>query len=376
MKIQFIAPSIEGSHDWPGRTAPPLAQAAADGGHTVTLLHTGKTADEKVTGKLHVQQFARGRPEFLCPSRDLARFLTSSAAACDVIHHYGVGLRPLYHAARKARTDRVPLVVSPRGTLAPWRQHGYRRIGAQLFVHPRALASIAGWHALSTAEAADIKAAGFTQPVVVVPDGVALPSEVSLVGSREHWHKLCPRCSNRPTALFHGRLHSRKRVLELIDLWLENAPPEWILLIAGSNDEYTRVELRDYVHRTIGDDRIVIEDSAGHPAPYAAANLYLVPALKESFGHSTGQALAAGIPVLTTVASPWQGFETAGAGWRVGWDDFATALKSALNEDLGALKARGMKGRQWIDAHHSWNCAAAAMVPFYDQLRNRPARLA
>ncbi|HEY0966816.1 MAG TPA: glycosyltransferase [Opitutaceae bacterium] len=371
MKILAIAPSLEGRHGWPGRTAKPLAIAQAEAGHTLTLLHTGHAASEVSEHGVQLRQFKRHRPESLCRAPDLARFLATSAASCDVVHHYGIGLRTLHDAAAKCRRDRVPLIVSPRGTFAGWRRSRSRRLMASLFVHPGALARVSGWHALSTAEAEDIKALGFTQPILVAPDGIASPTAVSLLGAREHWHKLCPACAGRPTALFHGALHSRKRILELIDLWLEVSPPDWLLLIAGTNDQYNRTELRDYVSRVLGQGRIAIEASEGHPPPYAAANLFLMPAVSESLARSTGQALAAGVPALVTDTSPWTGFETAGAGWRVAWEQFAPTLKSALTEGLAGLEARGQAARAWITEHHSWKRSAESLTAFYTQFGGR-----
>ncbi|GAB1490108.1 hypothetical protein MASR2M8_25660 [Opitutaceae bacterium] len=371
MRILTIAPSLEGRHGWPGRTAKPLALAMSEAGHTVTLLHTGHAASEQTDRGLQLRQFKRRRPESLCRSPDLNRFLSTSAAGCDLVHHYGIGLRTLQYAAAKSRRDRVPLIVSPRGMLAHWSRSRSHRLFAGLAAHPGAFAQVGGWHALSTAEADDLKALGLKQPIQVAPDGIACATSVSLAGAREHWHKLCPACAGRPTALFHGTLHSRKRVLELIDLWLEFSPPEWLLLIAGTNDQYKRVDLRDYVSRVLGQGRVAIEASEGHPPPYAAANLFLMPAIKESLARSTGQALAAGVPALVTDTSPWNGFAGAGAGWRVSWEQFGPTLRIALTEGLDQLEARGQAARAWIAEHHSWKHAAGLLADFYTKLSAR-----
>lgn len=371
MKIVAIAPSLEGRHGWPGRTARPLAVAMTELGHAPMLLHTGRTAAEESDRGVQLRQFRRRRPESLCRAPDLAHFLATAAANCDVVHHFGIGLRTLYYAAAKSRRERVPLIVSPRGTLAGWQRNRSHRLASSWLVHPGAVSQVTGWHALSTAEADDLKALGFNQPILIVPDGISSPTPVNLIGAREHWHKLCPSCAGRPTALFHGALHSRKRVLELIDLWLEVAPPEWLLLISGTNDQYNRAELRDYVSRVLGQGRVAIEASEGHPPPYAAANLFLMPAVRESLARSTGQALAAGVPTLTTDASPWVGLENAGAGWRVPWDLFAPTLRTALAEGLQGLDERGQAARSWIAEQHSWRRCAESLAAFYAQLGAR-----
>lgn len=371
MNLLFIAPSLEGRHGWPGRTARPLAAALAANGQAVTLLHTGRAASEENDRGVRIRQFKRRWPEALCRSPDLARFLATPEAACDAVHLYGASLRTLHYAAAKAQRDRVPLIVSPRGTLSQDKPSARGRFLANLLVHPGALARVKGWHVLSRGEEEELKALGLRQPILVAPDGVDTPSPLAIGSAREHWHKLCPACALRPTALFHGALTSRKRILELIDLWLAVAPREWLLLIAGANDEYTRADLRDYVSRVLGGDRVAIESSEGHPAPYAAANLFLMPAVRESLARSTGQALAAGLPVITTDTSPWSGFDQAGAGWRTPWEEFGSVLKAALAEGLGALESRGQSARAWISAQHSWKHSASQLAEFYIRLGAR-----
>lgn len=369
MKIAHLAPSLDGRHGWPGRSARPLATAMAAAGHATTLLATARLADEGREGGIMVRRFKRGRPEAFCASSALARHLRSPLADYEVLHHHGVGLRTLHHAAGKARRDRMPLVVSPRGLIGLWQRDWRPRRLAEWIVHPRAFSAVAGWHAASEGEAAELRTFGCRQPICVAPDGVSLPSPVSLLGAREHWHKLCPRCAGRPTALFHGRLHSGKRVLELIDLWLETAPAEWLLLIVGPRDEYSAGELRSYVHRAIASDRVAVEDGRDHPPPYAAANLFLMPARRETFGRATGNALAAGLPALVTPGSPWAGIATAEAGWCAPWEDFGPALRRALDESPVTLEARGQRARAWIEATHSWAKSAETLAAFYAELR-------
>jgi glycosyltransferase involved in cell wall biosynthesis len=49
----------------------------------------------------------------------------------------------------------------------------------------------------------------------------------------------------------------------------------------------------------------------------SAHHLLLFPTLGENFGHVILEALVAGIPVLTSDRTPWDGLEAAGAGWTV-----------------------------------------------------------
>lgn len=54
---------------------------------------------------------------------------------------------------------------------------------------------------------------------------------------------------------------------------------------------------------------------------YASADLFLNPSASENFGHTIFESLAAGTPVLTGLATPWNGLEESCAGFNVSSDD-------------------------------------------------------
>ena len=372
MRLCHIVPSLEGRHGGPSKSVRALANALAGVGGPVELLTTREAGQESPSGERDaatIRTFPRVRPRWLSRSPELRRHLAGTG--CDLVHHHSVWLLTLRYAHEAARQQRVPLVISPRGMLSGWayRHRRWRKRLAEQWVHPGAFTEAAGWHATSEQEAADIRTLGFNQPVCVAPNGVTVPPEVILNEAREHWHRHCPACTGRPTALFYGRFHSKKRVLELIDLWMQHAPAEWLLLLVGIPEEYSISQLRDYVYRSLGGDRIVIEDGSVHPAPYAAANLFLLPSHNENFGMVIAEALAAGVPALVTDGTPWQDLNNQGAGWCVPWEDYGVTLGRVLKEELASLQAHGRRAREWVGATFSWEQSAERLAGFYDTLR-------
>ncbi len=371
MRLCHIVPSLEGRHGGPSKSVRALANALAGVGGPVELLTTREAGQESPSGgrdAATIRTFPRVTPRWLSRSPELRRHLATTD--CDLVHHHSVWLLTLRYAHEAARRQRLPLVISPRGMLSGWayRHRRWRKRLAEQWVHPGAFTGAAGWHATSEQEAADIRALGFNQPVCVAPNGVTVPSEVILNGAREHWHRHCPAIAGRPTALFYGRFHSKKRLLELIDLWMQHAPAEWMLLLVGIPEEYSITQLRDYVYRSLGGDRIVIEDGSGRPAPYAAANLFLLPSHNENFGMVIAEALAAGVPALVTDGTPWQDLNNQGAGWCVPWEDYGVTLGRVLKEELTSLQAHGRRAREWVGATFSWERSAERLAGFYDTL--------
>jgi glycosyltransferase involved in cell wall biosynthesis len=259
--------------------------------------------------------------------------------------------------------------------MAPWawRHHRWKKCLAGRFVHRGALAAVAGWHATSEAEAGDIRRLGFRQPVCVAPNGVTPPSAAEASAAREFWLKHCPDLSDRPAALFYSRFHPMKRVIEIIDLWLDHAPASWLLLLVGIPEEYSVRALREYVYRAGGEERVAVFDGTDRPPPYAVAELMLLPSHSENFGLVVAEALSHGLPVLATDTTPWRELEARGAGLCVPWENFGPALAGLLGEGTERLRARSAAARAWAQAEFAWEKSAATLAAFYEGLRARLA---
>jgi glycosyltransferase involved in cell wall biosynthesis len=370
MRIAQIVPSLEEQHGGPSKSVHHLAAALAALGHDVDLLATrpDATAEPAQAGRLRVLQFRRDRPATLCPSAALREHLQRQAYDC--LHHHSLWLRTLHYARRAARADGAPLVISPRGMLSEWawRHHRWKKWLASRLVHPGALTYARGWHATSAAEVDDIRRHGFQQPVCVAANGVEPPSAEELTRAHEVWSQLCPAVTTRPVALFYSRFHRKKRLLELLDVWLTTAPADWLLLVVGIPQEYAVAELSDYARDRSGGDRIAVFDGQGRPPPYGVASLFLLPSHTENFGLVIAEAMAWGVPVLVTDTTPWADVSSRNAGWCVPWAGYPDALRAALREPADRLEQRGACARDWVLSRFSWAQAARPLEEFYRRL--------
>lgn len=372
MRIVQIVPSLAERHGGPSRSVRALAHHLARGGDQVELLATSAPGDAALATAADaaaVRIFPRVWPEWVVRSPALRAHLAN--AKFDCVHHHSLWLRTLGYAADAARRRNAPLVISPRGMMTAWawRHRRARKQLAEWLIHPGAFARAAGWHATSTEEADDIRRLGFSQPVCVAPNGVGIPDETGLADARRAWHELCPATARRPVALFYSRLHRKKRVRELIDLWLSVPRGDWLLLLVGTEEEYSAGTLGAEIERRGAADRVAIHDGAGRPPPYAVASLFLLPSHSENFGLVIAEALAAGVPALVTDTTPWTGLAAAEAGWCVPWHDFAPALATALATPPASLAAAGRNGRAWMARDFSWEKSALVLHQFYRQLR-------
>lgn len=376
MKSCHIVPSLESRHGGPSKSVLGLATALAGRGDIVELLTTNPAeVGLQSRGNLTIRTFHRDWPTAVCASAGLRAYLKTATA--DVVHHHSIWLRTLHYAHQAARRSGAAFVVSPRGMMDPWawRHNPRKKAFARALIHPGAFEAVDGWHATSEGEADDLRELGFRQPVCVAPNGVAVPSSGDLAAAAEHWHKMEPSSTRRPVALFYSRFHQKKRLLELIDLWLDSGPKDWLLLVVGIPEDYTPRMIEDYVLRAGHAGRVRAYDGAGHPPPYAIASLFLLPSHGENFGLSIAEALASGVPAVVTDTTPWSGLNRIGAGWCVPWPEFGNAVCEATSEGTDSLRRRGVIGRDWVLRDFSWVSTARILSDFYAGLRERAPAL-
>ena len=292
----------------------------------------------------------------------------------DIIHHHGLWMVPGIYARRTANRLGLPLVISPRGMLDPWSlERGIvRKAVAAMAYERRNLRAARLIHATSDREAEAIRRYGLTQPIAVIPNGVAMPDDCA-VTSPESLEARFPRLKNRRWLLYMGRLHPKKGLDMLLEAWRMLAPdfPEWHLVIAGPDLVGHGAELE----ATVAGDRRLRESITfagmleGSPKRSALdhAELFVLPTRAENFGIAVAEALAHGVPVVTTTTAPWFDLVTRECGWWVSPESraIAEALRSAMKRTPGELQAMGERGRHYAAEQFSWDSIGARMADVY-----------
>ena len=385
--VLHVIASIDPRHGGPSRTVPALAAAQAALGAKVALAtltpedpsvirHVGAVASLGTAFDVrHFPPAPGPLGRHFCFSAGLARHLASTPAR--VIHTHGLWLRPLHHAARAARLHRAPLVLAPRGMLEPWAltHHAWKKRLAAALLHPGAVARVAGWHATAETEAAALRAlpawlrAPSAAPVCVAPNGIDAPDPAAAAPARSAWLAAYPQLHDTRVALFYGRLHRKKRVAELIELWRSAPRPGWTLLVAGIPGDHGVDELRALAPAAGAASPVVVADGATLPQPYALADLFLLPSHSENFGQAVAEALAAGVPALVTDTLPWRELDSVRAGRCVAWSDYPSALAALLALPPAELAALGAAGRSWVLRTFSWSASARRLLEFCPTLR-------
>ena len=271
---------------------------------------------------------------------------------------------PNVAAGWAAARARKPLVVSPRGMLAP-AALAFSRLKKRAFwrlLQGPAIRRAACLHATSEQEYEEIRAFGLTNPVAIIPNGIDLPELIA--------EQTASTPADR-VVLSLGRIHPKKGLDRLVRAWatIEAGHPGWRLRIIGPGEAGHDDELRALA-AALGLARVSIEGPVYGDAKFAAyrdADVFVLSTLNENFGLTVAEALASGTPAISTRGAPWSGLEAQGCGWWIdhGVDPLAASMANAMAMPREALQAMGAKGRSWMARDFSWDRVARDTVTVY-----------
>jgi glycosyltransferase involved in cell wall biosynthesis len=377
MNVIHTVNSLRADHGGPSRSVTALCDALARQGTGVEIVTHRQGAEEgesvlpseEVT--THFIEREPGYRAFLPLGNRFANTVENAVDSTSVVHNHGLWLPSNHAATRAAQRARCPLVVSARGMLSAWAL-GFNRSKKRLAWHiyqRRDLRHADLLHATSEAEVADIRRVKLRQPIALIPNGVAIP-EVSRSGPSEQTVR---------RALFLSRLHPVKGLMNLVEAWAVVRPEGWELVLAGPDADGHRAEIEQAARErgVAADLRFVgeVDDEAKWDL-YRSADLFVLPTFSENFGIVVAEALAAGVPAITTTGAPWQDLGTHDCGWwvEIGAEPLAGALTEAVSLSDARRRAMGQRGRDLVERKYSWDHVAEEMASVYRWLLGQGPR--
>lgn len=286
----------------------------------------------------------------------------------DAVQDHGIWLPSNVATSLAADRVGVPRIVSPHGTLAKWALEFKplrKRMAWSAYQH-RLLQGARVIRATSFAEYRDVRAAGLTRPVAVIANGVSIEFA---------------RCSDskygapKRTAAFLGRLHPVKGLINLIRAWGAVRPSGWRLILAGPAEVGHDREITALIQEMGLGNEVELIGEVSESSKWkllAEVELLVLPSFTENFGMVVAEALASGVPVITTKGTPWEEVTKHECGWWVEANEIeiGQALREATSSGFERLRQMGQRGVSLIQERYLWRSVSAQMMELYLWIKN------
>lgn len=361
-KIIVVATTVAPELGGIARSVPLLADCLArESTSEVVLLAYGRPpfAEEYQlvrTAQKEVYPTSRG---LLCA---LKQHIGSSRGGV-VVHYAGVWTMLNLQVHRCALRGGAKVVCSPRSMLDPWALC-HRRLKKKIaycVYAKRMLSQTTAIHTTSELERENVVRLHLNRPIITIPNGISFPKEKSKPQLHLRGLRHC---------LFLSRLSPKKGLPDLLRAFASIDHSTWVLDVVGNPDGVEDEEARHLACSLGIENRVnflgFLEGDRKWEV-YRSASLFALPTYSENFGLVVGEAMACGVPVLTTNAAPWEVLTRINAGWSV--DPGVDALKPALREAFfmtpEELRDMGQRGQDYVYEHFSWEQVGRQMLKAY-----------
>ena len=379
-RIGLVTPHV-GRNDGQGRVNYEIAHAALDAGLQVTLCSGVCDADLRERGAAwFALPTGPRRPKLAWSLRygraigPTTRRAEAEAGPVDLWVGNGVGLdRP--HAVNIAHFVHGAWGQSP---WHPGRGRGVRALSQRWYTRMNARWERTAFGladrvvAVSDATARELRDAGVTdQQMVTIPNGIDTaefrPTNQTTAAARPSLG--LPAAG--PVALFAGDLRSNRKNLDTVLAALVRVPN---LHLAVAGDHRQSVYPARAQALGVADRVSFLGHRRDTPELMRACDFFVLPSRYDTFGLVVLEAMASGLPVVTSRRTGAASIvEEAGAGWVLEDQEDADACARMLRELTEDPDVRGDMGRRARHAaeRHDWSAMADAYVALFKDLLQR-----
>ncbi|WP_348799907.1 glycosyltransferase [Flavobacterium adhaerens] len=279
----------------------------------------------------------------------------------DIVHINGIWSPQNWGFQKIAQEQKIKVVLSPHGMLETWiLNHNPLKKKIALFLFQnKAIHKVDHIHATAQMEKDSIERLSFTNKITIIPNGIDL-SELN--GSKRRY--------GTKKMVFISRIHPKKGVEILLEAWRESNTKGWVLEIAGSGAPAYLESLKQSVQDLPNVHFVGAVYGEAKWDFLRSADVMVLPTYSENFGIVVAEALAVGVPVITTTGTPWQDLEDYNCGWwiELSVKNLKDALSKVFNSPIIALEAMGNNGRKLVKEKYDIEAVGKNMVQLYNTI--------
>ena len=367
ISVCIFIPNIDKSTGGPSRSVPLLARGLSIVGADVTIL-THRTEDMNT----HLLEGYNVRIDFLPKSykmKDLKKYFDTHHF--DLLQGESMWIPLSHNILSIAKQKHIPYIFVPRGSLEPWslKQKWFKKKIAMMFYQKKDIQDAACILATACMERDNLRKLGFSNPIAVIPNGI----DISEYPCRTEEDKK----NVKKQILFLSRIHPKKGIELLVKAWKEihTDYPDWNVVVAGNGDEKYIYQLKSLITKNgLSNSMKIVPPLFGVDKYnlYKQSSLFILPTYSENFGMVIAEALACGVPAITTKNAPWKILNDEKIGWWIDLniDDIKKSLEYAISLDTDVLFAMGQKGSKVVYDNYYYVNIAKRVYDLYSWIIN------
>ena len=302
-----------------------------------------------------------------------------------ILHLHGVWMGFQWSAARAARQQKIPALLSPHGMLNRWhlRHLGFSEL--RKLIYWRALAypafrHIPLIHAVTPRERDELATWLPGQCIQVIPNAIDLEAMDHLRATAGD--ESAPSV-DEPYLLFLGRLHPVKGIDLLIEAFAQSrreSKRQFRLLIVGpESDPAYSAKLKSLVRSLGVEPKVTFLGPVFEPqeklALYRHAWAFCAPSQTEVMGLVNLEAASAQLPVVTTHETGlWDWEEGGGVLVHPRVEELSRALEQVFSWSASERQDRGRSMRQLVERRYAWQAVGPQWLELYADLTGERPR--
>jgi len=380
MRVLHLIPSVHSRYGGPSQAVRLMAMFQSSAGiqadiattHQVRVERKDASHEDEIRPRVFSFSSQLGEYKF---SLGLWRWLQENLQNYHILHIHSVFCFSTAMAATLARKFKIPYIVRPLGQLYPWALNNRSGLLKKVYLSLFEYKTICRADALHFTAEHELHHCGIpinTTKSYVLPLG----SEPLQSISKTKALALYPQLKDKRILLFLSRIHPKKG-LSLVLPWLGEVlmqRPGWVIVIAGAAGDHSYLESlkklirqRGFLSQVFFVGQVSDENKA---ALYNLADLFVLPSHSENFGIALVDALAAGVPVLTsdqvgiceTIVN-----NQAGLVFRLNESDFSFAV-TRLMDDANLRQEMSTKAKALAQTEFDWKLITVKQIERYEAI--------